>query len=57
MGVIARYRRRTYQAARAMGDLDAALKGPLPYAKRRARRVIYRHVNRALSRSLKGWLT
>lgn len=41
-------RSQLYRAARDLGDVQAAAKGPVPYAKRRARKVAYRHVNTQL---------
>lgn len=51
-------RRRTarsqlYRAARDLGNVEAAAKGPVPLAKRQARRVAYRSVNKQLGRSLR----
>jgi hypothetical protein len=42
-----------YRAARASANLRAAARGPVPYAKRVARRGIYRDVNRRLGRALR----
>lgn len=44
-----------YRAARILGDVQAARKGPEAYAKRRARRVVYRQtgqLGRRISRTL-----
>jgi hypothetical protein len=41
-------RSQLYRAARDLGDLQAATRGPGPYAKRRVRKVAYRSVNHQL---------
>jgi hypothetical protein len=35
-------RRNLYKSARILGDIQASEKGPAAYAKRRARRTVYR---------------
>lgn len=47
-------RSQLYRAARDLGDLEAAAKGPVPYAKRRARKVAYRRTNGALGSFLRA---
>lgn len=44
-----------YRAARTSNNARAALRGPVPYAKRVVRRKLYRSVNRQLGRSLRGF--
>jgi hypothetical protein len=44
-----------YRAARLSNNVRAAAHGPAPYAKRVARRRIYRSVNRRLGRTLRGF--
>lgn len=44
-----------YRAARILGDVEAAQKGPSAYARRRARRIVYRNtgqLGRRISRVL-----
>jgi len=43
-----------YRAARILGNVQAAEKGPTSYAKRVARRKVYRSTNRAVGKFLKG---
>lgn len=43
-----------YRAARLSNNLRAASRGPVPYAKRVARRRVYRVVNRRLGRTLRN---
>ena len=47
-------RSQLYRAARDLGDMQAAAKGPGAYATRRVRRKAYRKSNTALGRFLKG---
>lgn len=42
-----------YRIARGLGDAEAAARGPGAYARRRARRVVYRTVNRHVYRALR----
>lgn len=42
-----------YLTARLLGDLQAAVKGPVPYVKRRVRAKAYGKVNGQLSRALR----
>lgn len=42
-------RSQLYRAARDLGDLQAAVKGPVPLGKRYVRKAAYRHVNRQLA--------
>ena len=42
-----------YRAARDLGNLQAAAKGPGPYAKRVVRRAVYRKTNGELRRLLR----
>jgi hypothetical protein len=43
-----------YRAARDLGNVEAASKGPSAYGKRVVRRKVYRRTNSALGRFLKG---
>lgn len=43
-----------YRAARALGNVQAARKGPAAYAKRRVRRVVYRKTNATTGRFLRA---
>lgn len=47
-------RRSLYRAARDLGDVEAAAKGPAPLARRVVRRQVYRHVNRGTRALLRG---
>jgi hypothetical protein len=47
-------RSQLYRAARDLGNLQAATKGPTPYAKRVIRRAVYRKTNGELRRLLRG---
>jgi hypothetical protein len=47
-------RSQLYRAARDLGDLDSAAKGPGAYAKRRARKAVYRKGNGTLAKVLKA---
>jgi len=49
-------RSQLYRAARDLGDLEAAEKGPGAYAKRRIRRKVYVRSNGALGRLLRSLL-
>jgi hypothetical protein len=42
-----------YRLARALGDVQAAAKGPVPYGRRIVRKTAYRSVNRQLGRGLR----
>ncbi len=42
-----------YLAARLLGDVQAAVKGPVPFVKRRVRAKVYGRVNGQLSRLLR----
>jgi hypothetical protein len=53
MGLLGKTRRQTYRAARGMGNVQAALRGPVPLAKRMVRRKVYRTVNGGLGRLLR----
>jgi hypothetical protein len=46
-------RRNLYEAARLMGDAEAASKGPSAYVKRRVRRKVYRTEGQITRHSLK----
>ena len=46
-------RSQLYRAARDLGNVQAATKGPTAYSKRVVRRSIYRSTNRALGKSLR----
>jgi hypothetical protein len=43
-----------YRGARDLGNLQAAMRGPTPYAKRVIRRNIYRRTNGELRRLVRG---
>jgi len=43
-----------YRAARDLGNLQAAAKGPGPYARRVVRRAVYRKTNGELRRVLRS---
>jgi len=47
-------RSQLYRAARDVGNVEAAAKGPVPYSKRVVRRKVYRGVNRGLGRFLRS---
>jgi len=49
-------RSQLYRAARDMGNMQAAAKGPGAYGKRVVRRKVYRSTNGALSRLLRNIL-
>jgi hypothetical protein len=42
-----------YRAARDLGNVEAAAKGPVPYGRRMARRKVYRSTNRVTADLLK----
>jgi len=42
-----------YRAARDLGNVEAAAKGPVPYGRRMARRKVYRSTNRVTADFLK----
>lgn len=48
-------RSQLYRAARDLGNVQAASKGPGSYAKRVARRKVYRTTNTATRRIMKGF--
>lgn len=48
-----RARSALYQAARILGDLQAAQRGPAPLGRRLVRKQAYRITNRALARGLR----
>jgi hypothetical protein len=47
-------RSQLYRAARHLGNVEAASKGPSAYGRRMVRRKVYRKTNGALGRFLKG---
>jgi hypothetical protein len=47
------FRSQLYRAARDMGNIEAAEKGPASYGKRVARRKVYRSTNRLTGRFLR----
>jgi hypothetical protein len=47
-------RSQLYRAARDLGNVEAAEKGPTAYGKRMVRRRAYRSTNRVLGRFLRG---
>ena len=48
-------RSQLYRAARDLGNIQAAEKGPVSYGKRVARRRAYRSTNRTLGKVLRGF--
>jgi hypothetical protein len=48
------FRSQLYRAARDMGNIEAAEQGPEAYAKRYARRRVYRTTNRATASFLRA---
>lgn len=46
-------RSQLYRAARNLGNLEAAAKGPGPYGKRVVRRAVYRQTNTGVGRLLR----
>jgi hypothetical protein len=48
-------RSQLYRAARDLGDIQSAAKGPGAYAKRRVRKVVYRRGNGALRAILRAF--
>jgi hypothetical protein len=50
---IAKTRRSAYRLARALGNVQAAEKGPSSYARRVVRRSAYKATNKTLGRSLR----
>jgi hypothetical protein len=48
-------RSQLYRAARDLGNVQAAEKGPASYGQRVVRRKVYRTVNKPLGRMLKGF--
>jgi hypothetical protein len=48
-------RSQLYRAARDLGNVQAAEKGPVSYGKRVVRRKAYRSTNRALGKVLRGF--
>ena len=55
MGRRRSFRSSLYRAARLMGDVEAAEKGPTAFEKRVARRAVYRTTNRWTRRFLRGF--
>jgi hypothetical protein len=51
---IASARSQSYRAARDLGNLQAAMKGPSALSKRYVRRAVYRGSNKALGRTLRA---
>lgn len=49
-------RSQLYRAARDLGDIEAAEKGPAAYGRRVVRRSVYRRTNGALGRLLRSLL-
>jgi hypothetical protein len=49
------FRSQLYRAARDLGNVQAAEKGPASYGKRVVRRKVYRSVNKPLGKMLKGF--
>lgn len=47
-------RSQLYRAARDLGNVQAAARGPIPYSKRVVRRRVYRATNRHLARFLRA---
>ncbi len=43
------------RAARDLGDVQAAAKGPSPLARREVRKTVYRHTNRLTRRVLRSF--
>lgn len=52
---MSRLRSQLYRAARDLGDIEAAAKGPGTYAKRRAHRKVYARTNALTRRLLRGF--
>lgn len=50
---MSRTRSKLYEAARLLGDVEAAERGPVPLGKRLVRRQVYRHVNRGTRAALR----
>ena len=48
-------RSQLYWAARDLGNVEAAEKGPVSYGKRVARRKVYRSTNRTVGKLLRGF--
>jgi hypothetical protein len=48
-------RSQLHRAARDLGDIESAAKGPGAYAKRRVRKVVYRKSNGALRSILRAF--
>jgi hypothetical protein len=48
------FRSQLYRAARDLGNIEAAEKGPASYGKRVARRKVYRSTNKGLAGILRG---
>jgi hypothetical protein len=47
------FRSQLYRAARDVGNIEAAEKGPVSYGKRSARRKVYRSTNKVTGRFLR----
>jgi hypothetical protein len=48
-------RSQLYRAARDLGNVQAAERGPASYGKRVARRDVYRSINKPLGKTLRGF--
>lgn len=48
-------RSQLYRAARDLGNVQAARRGPSAYGKRIVRRAVYRRTNRSVGRLLRGF--
>jgi len=55
MTTLGKTRSQTYRAARDLGNVQAALKGPSAYSKRYVRRAVLRNTNRATYKLLRGF--
>jgi hypothetical protein len=53
MSELSKLRRDLYRAARGIGTVQAAAKGPVPLGKRYARKAVYRKTNTGLGRILR----
>ncbi len=54
MGALSKARRRAFRASVVLGDVEAAVQGPGPAARRLVRKRATRTGNRALRRVLRG---
>jgi hypothetical protein len=50
------FRSQLYRAARGLGNVEAAEKGPTSYGRRVVRRKVYAKTNGALGKLLRGFL-